>query len=81
MVVPTTGCTTRVQCLELLGVLFLKLDNTRCLVGGPIVPQGPVTVIGAVLVVGGGLLGVLPTAMEKVALLGPSDTDNGLLCW
>ena len=59
------------------------------------VPQGPkVDVVGAMLV-GGGLLEVLPTALEKVAGgplmeevdLGPgvtrggNDTDNGLLCW
>ena len=58
------------------------------------VPQGRVGVIGAALV-GGGLLG-LPTTLDKiaggprmtevdlgpdVALLGPSDRDNGLLCW
>ena len=58
------------------------------------VPQGPtLDVVGAILV-GGGLLEVLPTALEKVAggplmkdlgpgvtLRGGNDTDNGLLCW
>ena len=61
-----------------------------------IVPQGPkADVVGAMLV-GGGLLQVLPTALEKiaggplmeevdlgpgVALRGGNDTDSGLLCW
>ena len=75
--------------------LFL-LHYSRYLIGGLGSTTGPmVDVVGAALV-GGGLLEVLPTALEKIAGgplitevdLGPGvtlrsgiDTDNGLLCW
>ena len=74
------------SCFTAVGTLFVVLP----------VPQGPIMEIVWELLVGGGLLEVLPAALQKVAggplmaevdlgpgvaLRGATDTDNGLLCW
>ena len=93
---------TAVQSLKIFGVLvrYLRLfllHYSKYLIGGlsSTTKGATVDVVGAALV-GGGLLKVLPTALEKiaggplmtevdlgpgVALRGGKDSDNGLLCW